>query len=96
MIEVNGTHNSGKIIIDHVDSKVISQLKTIVNTECFANTNIVVMPDCHMSAGGAMVGFTMTLNDVIVPSLVGVDIGCGVTAFDEPRSKLARILVNPD
>ena len=87
MIELEGSYNKGKIIIDHVDSKVISQLKTILNAECFANTNIAVMPDCHMSAGGAMVGFTMTLNEVIVPSLVGVDIGCGVTAYNLGRLK---------
>ena len=77
MIEFNGTHNSGKILIDYVETNVISQLKTVLNNECFADSNIVVMPDCHMSSGGVMVGFTMTLNDVIIPSIVGVDIGCG-------------------
>ena len=81
MIELHGQHNSGKILIDFVEDNVISQLKTILNKEFFANSNIVVMPDCHMSSGGVMVGFTMTLNEVIVPSIVGVDIGCGVSAY---------------
>lgn len=87
MLQYSGTYNSGKILLDSVDSKVVSQLNTILNTECFAHTNIVVMPDCHMGSGGAMVGFTMTLNDVIVPSLVGVDIGCGVSAYKLGRLK---------
>ncbi|MGG2027741.1 RtcB family protein [Gottfriedia sp. S16(2024)] len=90
MIEFNGKHNNGKILLDYVDTNVITQLKTILDTECFANSNIVVMPDCHISSGGVMVGFTMTLNDFIIPSIVGVDIGCGVSAYHLGRMKTVK------
>ncbi|PGZ85556.1 RtcB family protein [Bacillus sp. AFS029533] len=87
MLEFNGKHNNGKILLDYVDTNVITRLKTILDTECFANSNIVVMPDCHIASGGVMVGFTMTLNDFIIPSIVGVDIGCGVSAYHLGRMK---------
>jgi RNA-splicing ligase RtcB len=90
MLEFKGTHNNGKILIDYVETNVISQLKTILEYECFKDSNIVVMPDCHMSSGGVMVGFTMTLNDVIIPSIVGVDIGCGVSAYHLGRLKSVK------
>jgi len=90
MLEFNGKCNNGKILLNAVDTNVISQLKTILDNECFSNSNIVVMPDCHMSSGGAMVGFTMTLNDVIIPSIVGVDIGCGVSAYHLGRLKSVK------
>lgn len=90
LLEFNGKHNNGKILIDYVETNVTSQLKTILNNECFADSNIVVMPDCHMSSGGVMVGFTMTLNDFIVPSIVGVDIGCGVNAYNLGRLKKVK------
>jgi len=35
------------------------------------------MPDCHKGAG-CTIGTTMTIQDKIVPNLVGVDIGCGM------------------
>lgn len=90
MLEFNGKYNKGKILIDYVETNVTSQLKTILDNECFSNSNIVVMPDCHMSSGGVMVGFTMTMNDVIIPSIVGVDIGCGVSAYLLGRLKTIK------
>jgi len=90
VVNFNGKHNSGKILIDYVETNVISQLKTILDTECFKDSNIVVMPDCHISSGGVMVGFTMTLNDYIIPSIVGVDIGCGVSAYNLGRLKSVK------
>ena len=35
------------------------------------------MPDVH-GGNGAVVGFTMTISDKLMPSTVGVDIGCGM------------------
>jgi len=37
---------------------------------------------------GTVVGFTATLTDKIVPHLIGVDIGCGVSAWNLGKGKL--------
>ena len=38
------------------------------------------MPDVHLGKG-SVVGFTMTFNSYINPSVIGVDIGCGIIAY---------------
>jgi RNA-splicing ligase RtcB len=38
------------------------------------------MPDVHLGKG-SVVGFTMTFNSYINPSVIGVDIGCGIAAY---------------
>jgi len=50
------------------------------------------MPDVHAGAG-CTIGTTMTVNDKIVPNLVGVDIGCGmeVARLDNKRINLPEL-----
>ncbi len=41
-------------------------------------SKIRIMPDCHQGTG-CVIGFTATLNNKVIPNLVGVDIGCGIS-----------------
>ena len=43
--------------------------------------HLAIMPDCHYGKG-ATVGSVMALEGAIVPNCVGVDIGCGMAAFN--------------
>jgi len=43
------------------------------------------MPDCHAGVG-CVIGFTAQLRDRVVPSWVGVDLGCGILTY--PLGKL--------
>jgi RNA-splicing ligase RtcB len=81
MLEYIGKYNKGTILIDTVEENVVTQLYSILNHPAFANSNIAIMPDCHIG-NGAMVGFTMSMNEYVVPSVIGVDIGCGITAYN--------------
>jgi RNA-splicing ligase RtcB len=45
-----------------------------------ASAHMRVMPDCH-SGKGCVIGTTMHVIDKVIPSVVGVDIGCGVLAY---------------
>ena len=54
------------------------QLQMICNHPSAEGSTIRVMPDVHPGKVGT-IGLTMTVNDSILPSLVGVDIGCGMT-----------------
>ena len=51
------------------------------------------MPDTHAGAG-CTIGTTMTIQDKIVPNLVGVDIGCGmeVVVIDKKKKRLISII----
>lgn len=54
------------------------QLQMICNHPSAEGSVIRVMPDVHPGKVGT-IGLTMTVGDSILPSLVGVDIGCGMT-----------------
>lgn len=54
------------------------QLQMICNHPSSEGNVIRVMPDVHPGKVGT-IGLTMTVGDSILPSLVGVDIGCGMT-----------------
>lgn len=56
------------------------QLKIIRKSEAYREQDIAIMPDAH-AGKGAVVGFTSTYDDKIVPCTVGVDIACRVSLF---------------
>lgn len=55
-----------------------AQLQMICDHPSAQGSTIRVMPDVHPGKVGT-VGLTMTVGESILPSLVGVDIGCGMT-----------------
>lgn len=77
MQTIKGRYNSANVMIDDIDDTTRDQIQGFLNHPAFGNTYIAVMPDCH-AGKGAVVGFTMKMNDYIIPNIVGVDIGCGM------------------
>lgn len=84
MMEIKGKHNEAKVFTDVVDDKAIDQIKELCDQEFTKDSKIRIMPDVHAGAG-CTIGTTMTIEDKVVPNLVGVDIGCGmyVAAIDD-------------
>jgi len=77
MIEIIGKYNTAKCFATTVDDGAREQIKEVCDTEAFASSRIRIMPDVH-AGKGCTIGTTMTITDKIVPSMVGVDIGCGM------------------
>lgn len=77
MIEIIGKYNAAKCFTSQIEDGAREQIKQICDTEAFANAKIRIMPDVH-AGKGCTIGTTMTITDRIVPSMVGVDIGCGM------------------
>ena len=61
-----------------VDDYALAQIKLLCVNEVSRNSKIRVMPDVHPSKVST-VGLTMTVGERMLPCLVGIDIGCGVT-----------------
>lgn len=98
MIELKGKYNSAKIFTDVVDEASIAQVMLLLNQEFVTGSRIRLMPDIHAGAG-CTIGTTMTINDKIVPNLVGVDIGCGMECImirekDVDLKKLDTVIHN--
>lgn len=79
MLELRGQFASCRVFADHVEQTAIAQIYGFLNCPVFEGAQIRVMPDVHAGAG-AVIGFTATLGDRVVPNVIGVDIGCGVQA----------------
>lgn len=81
MIEVRGKYNIAKIFTDNIEETAYGQILELCNQRAFEDTKIRVMPDTH-AGKGCVIGFTAELKDKIVPNLIGVDIGCGMTVTE--------------
>lgn len=80
MIELNGKYNVAKVFTDNVEASAMSQIIELCNQKFAAESKIRIMSDVHAGAG-CTIGTTMTISDKVVPNLVGVDIGCGVSVI---------------
>lgn len=83
MITIYGKYTNAKVYtveneLYSLDEYARKQLQMICDNPVAQGSKIRVMPDVHPGKVGT-IGLTMTVKDVILPSLVGVDIGCGMT-----------------
>jgi len=77
---VDGTYATAKIFTDNVEDYALAQIQMICNNETASQSVIRVMPDVHPGKIGP-IGLTMRVTDAILPGLVGIDIGCGVSVM---------------
>ena len=87
MIELKGKYNTASVFTDNVDNTTISQIIELLNQEFTKDSRIRIMPDTH-AGKGCVIGTTMTINNKIVPNLVGVDIGCGMLCVNLGEDEL--------
>lgn len=82
---ITGEYTTAEVFLDESDIEDLTeeQIQEMVDHEAFTQP-IRVMPDCHPGAG-CVIGFTMPLDDRVVPNVVGVDIGCGMLAIKLDR-----------
>ncbi len=83
MKTINGVYTSATIFTTNnettaIDNYAVQQLKMLCDNETAKGCQIKVMPDVHPGKVGT-IGLTMTIGSKIMPNLVGVDIGCGMT-----------------
>ena len=87
MITVTNAYNAALVYADRLDPSAEGLLKALCGSPASEGSRIRVMPDVHPGKGCA-VGTTMTVADRVVPSLVGVDIGCGMEVFQVSGKRL--------
>lgn len=76
MFDIIGKYTNATIYTDRIEEEAISQLYALCNHPAFENAKIKVMPDVHAGAG-CTIGTTIKLaKKMVIPNIVGVDIGC--------------------
>lgn len=82
MVTINGLYCSAKIFTtkgpNNLENYAKAQIQALCDNEAFKDCVIRVMPDVHPGKVGT-IGFTSTLGEQILPNVVGIDIGCGIT-----------------
>lgn len=78
MKTVKGIYAEAKIFTDDVEDYAQAQVKMICDNEIADGSTICMMPDIHPGKIGP-IGLSMTITDKVIPQLLGVDIGCGIT-----------------
>lgn len=75
-----------------IEEQAVKQLQNVAKLPFVSG--VAVMPDCHLGKG-ATVGSVIALTDAVAPSIVGVDIGCGMMAckISEPLSAIKEHVI---
>ncbi len=77
MKNIHGVYTSAKIFTDTVEDYALAQIQMLCDNKAFSGSQVRIMPDVHPGKVGT-IGFTATLTEKLLPSVVGIDIGCGV------------------
>lgn len=82
MIQITGKDSQTiDIMLDEVEESVLTQLYSMLNSGVFKNSKVKIMCDTH-AGKGSVVGLTATIEDIVCPNVVGVDIGCGIYSWN--------------
>ena len=92
MVLVQGAYNTAVCYTPELEEAARQQIQAVCDRPEFAGCKIRIMPDVH-AGKGCTIGTTMTIQDKIVPGMVGVDIGCGMetVALAEREIDLDRL-----
>ena len=78
-----GEYADCKVFAPEVEQSAITRIMSFLNCLVFAGVQIRIMPDVH-EGKGAVIGFTAPLNTrnlQVIPNVIGVDVGCGVSGM---------------
>ena len=83
MKTINGVYTSAKIFNTEkenntMDDYALAQLKALCDNQAFDGCTVRIMPDVHPGKVGT-IGFTSTLGKQVLPNVIGIDIGCGMS-----------------
>ena len=81
MITIQGQYNTAICYTNELEGAAREQIQAVCDWPEFAGCKIRIMPDVH-AGKGCTIGTTMTIQDKIVPGMVGVDIGCGMETVE--------------
>lgn len=87
MKTVKGIYAEAKIFTDDVELYAEEQVKIICDNEIVNGSTICMMPDIHPGKI-APIGLAMTITDKVIPQLLGIDIGCGMTCVKLKNTNL--------
>lgn len=77
MFKLSGKYGKANVYAETIDDSCISQIYGFLNNPITKDVKVAVMPDAN-TGKGSTVGFTQEIKDKVNPSMVSVDVGCGM------------------
>ncbi len=87
-IHIKGKHNEAVVYVKALETSCENTIRQYLDHPAFAGTKVRVMPDVHLGKG-TVIGWTATYSSYLIPSIIGLDIGCGVCTCNLGKGKLA-------
>lgn len=84
---LQGKFTEAIVYTDLVEQEALEQIQLLCDQPIAEGSRVRIMPDVH-AGSGCTIGTTMTIGDKIMPSLVGVDIGCGMLTVGIGKQQL--------
>lgn len=81
MQQIKGRYATAKVYTDLIEDVATEQIRTLCDQSFVEGCSIRIMPDVH-AGSGCVIGFTADLGQKVIPSIVGVDIGCGMLTVE--------------
>ncbi|MBR0085952.1 MAG: RtcB family protein, partial [Lachnospiraceae bacterium] len=99
MQTIKGKFAEATVFTDLIEDSAIEQIRTLCDQPFTKGCQIRIMPDVH-SGAGCVIGFTADLGELVIPNIVGVDIGCGMLTVElgknEPDYKLLDTVIHQE
>ena len=86
-MEIVGRCATAVCYAEIIEDEAKEQIRRMCDYPFTEGSKIRIMPDVH-AGEGCTIGTTMTVNDKVVPNIVGVDIGCGMYTVNIGRGEI--------
>lgn len=81
MKRITGRYATAIVYTDIIEETATKQIRQLCDQSFVEGCSIRIMPDVHAGTG-CVIGFTADLGERVIPSIVGVDIGCGMLTVE--------------
>lgn len=81
MKQIIGRYATAIVYTDIIEETATEQIQQLCDQSFVEGCSIRIMPDVHAGTG-CVIGFTADLGQRVIPSIVGVDIGCGMLTVE--------------
>lgn len=78
---ITGRYATAIVYTDIIEETATEQIRQLCDQSFVEGCSIRIMPDVHAGTG-CVIGFTADLGQRVIPSIVGVDIGCGMLTVE--------------
>lgn len=80
-MKIIGEFSTALVFTENIEDGAKDQIKKLLDQDYMVGKNVRIMPDVHQGIG-CVIGFTCNMGNIVIPNIVGVDIGCGMLTIE--------------